>query len=112
MTTQTQQGQLLDIYCHVRARHNGVLVYEWVLELARRMHVGGGSAFRAVAGFGRHQKLREEQFFDLSDDLPIKIEFLVTDAQAAALLDAIRAEGVDVVYASTPASFGNTSQQP
>ncbi len=106
-----QHGQLLSIYCHVRARHDGVLVYEWLLELARRMHIGGGSAFRAIAGFGRHQKLREEQFFDLADDLPVKVEFLVTDELASALRDAIRAAGVDVVYASATASFGSTSQK-
>jgi len=27
--------------------------------------ISGGSAFRAVAGFGRHGKLHEETFFEL-----------------------------------------------
>ena len=99
------QGRLLIFYCHQRARHDGMLVYEWLLELAKRQGIGGGSAFRAVAGYGRHGVLHEEQFFDLADDLPVKAEFLLGETQADALLAEVRAAGVDVVYASVPAGF-------
>ena len=99
------QGVLLSFYCHTRARHDGVLLYEWLLERAKKMGIGGGSAFRAVCGFGRHGVLREEQFFELADDLAVKVEFLLDDAQAQALLAAVRECGVDAVYAMTPASF-------
>lgn len=100
-----REGRLLSFYCHQRARHDGKLVYEWLLELARRQGIGGGSAFRAVAGYGRHGVLHEEQFFDLADDLPVKVEFLLDETQAESLLAAVRAAGVDAVYASTPATF-------
>jgi hypothetical protein len=49
--------------------------------------------------------LHEEQFFELADDLAVKVEFLLTEAQAQTLLEAVRACGVDVVYAIAPASF-------
>jgi PII-like signaling protein len=101
-----QQGTLLTFYCHTRARHHGVLVYEWLLEHARQQGIGGGSAFRAICGFGRHGVLHEEQFFELADDLSVKVEFLVTEAQAHALLETVRAAGLDAVYAMAPASFG------
>lgn len=99
------QGVQLSFYCHTRARHDGVLMYEWLLERAKKNGIGGGSAFRAMCGFGRHGVLREEQFFELADDLAVKIEFLLTEAQAQTLLEAVRASGVDVVYAIAPASF-------
>lgn len=101
-----QQGVLLSFYCHTRARHDGVLLYEWLLEQARKQGIHGGSAFRAICGFGRHGVLREEQFFELADDLAIKVEFLLDKAQADALIDAIRSHHVDAVYAMSPASFG------
>lgn len=101
-----QQGIHLTFYCHVRARHDGVLVTEWLLEQARRDGLGGGSVFRAIAGFGRHGVLREEQFFELTDDLPVKVEFLLREDQAELLLQRARAAGIDVVYARSPASFG------
>ncbi len=100
-----RQGVLLSFYCHTRARHDGVLLFEWLLERAKKMGIAGGSAFRAVCGFGRHGVLREEQFFELADDLAVKVEFLLDEAQAQALLAVVRESGVDAVYAMTSASF-------
>jgi PII-like signaling protein len=106
MTQETlQQGVQLSFYCHTRARHDGMLMYEWLLERAKKNGIGGGSAFRAICGFGRHGVLREEQFFELADDLAAKVEFLLTEEQVQTLLDAVRTSGVDVVYAIAPASF-------
>jgi PII-like signaling protein len=100
-----QRGVHLTFYCHSRARHDGVLLSEWLLEQARQRGIGGGSVFRAIAGFGRHGVLHEEQFFELADDLPVKIEFLLRDEQAATLLQLVRDAGVDATYARWPADF-------
>ncbi|EIL94159.1 DUF190 domain-containing protein [Rhodanobacter spathiphylli] len=100
-----QQGVHLTFYCHSRARHDGMLLSEWLLEQAKQRGIGGGSVFRAIAGFGRHGVLHEEQFFELADDLPVKIEFLLRDEQAATLLQLVREAGVDATYARWPADF-------
>jgi PII-like signaling protein len=106
MDNQTlQQGVLLNFYFHSRARHDGVLLSEWMLAQARRLGIGGGSVFRAIAGYGRHGVLHEEQFFELADDLPLRIEFLLRDEQAEALLQRVREANVDVTYARIAASF-------
>jgi uncharacterized protein len=49
--------------------------------------------------------LHEEQFFELADDLPVKVEFLLREDQAELLLQLVRAAGVDATYAYSPASF-------
>ncbi|THD08055.1 DUF190 domain-containing protein [Rhodanobacter lindaniclasticus] len=100
-----QHGVLLNFYCHSRARHDGVLLSEWMLAQARRLGIGGGSVFRAIAGYGRHGVLHEEQFFELADDLPLRIEFLLRDEQAEALLQRVREAHVDITYARIAASF-------
>lgn len=100
-----QVGVHLNFYCHVRAHHEGMLVSEWLLQRARKLGIGGGSVFRATAGFGRHGTLHEEQFFELADNLPTKIEFLLLENQAELLLAEVRTAGVDVVYASSQANF-------
>jgi uncharacterized protein len=82
-----------------------MLLSEWLLEQARQHGLGGGSVFRAIAGFGRHGVLHEEQFFELADDLPVKIEFLLREDQAELLLQLVRTAGVDATYAYSPASF-------
>ncbi|MDE1894852.1 MAG: DUF190 domain-containing protein [Pseudomonadota bacterium] len=110
MTRETlQQGVNLHFYCHLRARHDGMLVSDWLLTKARQHGIGGGSAFRAIACFGRHGVLHEEQFFELTDDLTIKVEFLLREEQAEQLLQVVREAGVDVVYARSPTSFAATS---
>lgn len=106
MTDETlQQGVHLTFYCHVRARHNTMLVTEWLLEQAKRDGLGGGCVFRATAGFGRNGVLHEEAFFELADDLPAKVEFLMSKDAAEHMLTRVRAAGVDVVYALTPTDF-------
>ena len=105
-----QQGVHLCFYCHLRAKHDGMLLSEWLLEQAKQHGLGGGSVFRAIAGFGRHGVLHEEQFFELADDLPIKVEFLLREDQAELLLQLVRAAGVDATYAYSPASFAVLSK--
>ena len=100
-----QHGVHLIFYCYLRAKHDGMLLSEWLLEQAKQHGLGGGSVFRAIAGFGRHGVLHEEQFFELADDLPVKIEFLLQEEQAELLLQLVRAAGVDATYARSPASF-------
>ena len=100
-----QHGVHLYFYCHSRAKHDGMLLSEWLLEQAKRHGLGGGSVFRAIAGFGRHGVLHEEQFFELADDLPVKIEFLLLEEQAELLLQLVREANVDATYAHYPASF-------
>jgi len=100
-----QQGVHLTFYCHSRTKHDGMLLSEWLLEQARKNGLGGGSVFRAIAGFGRHGVLHEEQFFELADDLPVKIEFLLREDQVEALVQLARGANVDATYALHPASF-------
>lgn len=80
--------------------------WEWLLECANRLGVRGGSAFRAIAGFGRHHTLHEEHFFELAGTLTIEVEFIVTDAERHELFEALRKEDVRLFYVQTPAHFG------
>jgi PII-like signaling protein len=80
--------------------------WEWLLESANKLGIRGGSAFRATAGFGRHHKLHEAHFFELAGTLAIEVEFIVTDAEVAALFELISKEQVRIFYARVPAQFG------
>jgi len=102
----TTEGLQLCFYAHLRARHDGMLLSEWLLETAKRHGLGGGSVFRATAGFGRHGVLHEEAFFELADNLPVKVEFLLRPEQAEAFLELVREAGVHVVYATSTIRFG------
>ncbi|MBV8497088.1 MAG: DUF190 domain-containing protein [Gammaproteobacteria bacterium] len=100
------EGSFLRFYVHEGQRHGRRLVWEWLLEEANKLGVRGGSAFRAMAGFGRHHVLHESTFFELAGTLTVEVEFIVTDGEAHQLLERVRAEGVRLFYASVPALFG------
>ena len=107
MSTETLiDGVQLRFYVHLHARHDGLLVSEWLLELAKEQKLGGCSVFRAIAGFGRHGVLHEEAFFELADDLPVVVEFLLRENEVEALLQQVRDAGVALVYSRVPARFG------
>jgi uncharacterized protein len=100
------QGSFLRFYVHEGQRHQGRLVWEWLLEQANSLGIRGGSAFRAMAGFGRHHVLHENTFFELAGTLTVEVEFIVSDAEAQQLLQLVQAARVRLFYACVPALFG------
>lgn len=100
------KGCYLKFYVQERRKLHGLLAYEWILEKARAAGLHGGSAFRAIAGFGRHGVMHEDHFFELAGDLPVEVGFAVTDAQAERFLALVRAEGVALFYVREPIEFG------
>jgi uncharacterized protein len=100
------QGSFLRFYVHENHRHKGRLAWEWLLEQANRRGIRGGSAFKAIAGFGRHHVLHESTFFELGGSMTVEIEFIVTDQEAEDLLAFLRQHRVRLFYAHVPALFG------
>lgn len=80
----------LKFYVAEKQRHNGTLVYEWLLEEARKLGAPGGSAFRAISGFGRHGRMHDDTFFELAGELPVQVEFVLDEALADKLMDSFR----------------------
>jgi uncharacterized protein len=101
------KGTSLRIYVTEREKHSGELLYEWILEQARGLGIRGGSAFRAIAGYGRHG-LKEESFFELAGDVPVVLEFIVTEVQAERLLALLKPEKLSLFYVKTTATLGTT----
>ncbi len=89
---------LLSFYISEKQHHSDMLLYEWLLEEARDMGVHGGSAFRAIAGFGRHGRMHEDTFFELAGELAVKVEFVLDDVTAERLIDKIRQLRLNVYY--------------
>jgi PII-like signaling protein len=106
------QGSFLRFYVHEGQRHQRRLVWEWLLEQANALGIRGGSAFKAMAGFGRHHVLHESTFFELAGTLTVEVEFIVSDEEAHKLLELVRSQGIRVFYACVPAHFGVINPGP
>jgi len=96
----------LRFYVHEGHRHHHQLVWEWLLQQANKLGIRGGSAFKAMAGFGRHHVLHEANFIELGGSLAVEIEFIVTEDEARQLLALIHQEKIRLFYAHIPARFG------
>ncbi len=100
------EGIFLRFYVEENQRHQGVLLWEWLLEKASDLGVRGGSAFRAIGGFGRRHMVHESKFFELAGSVVVEVEFVVNEREAQALTAIVRDAGIRVFYARIPAYFG------
>lgn len=106
------QGVYLKFYVQENRRHHGILAYEWLLEQARSLGLPGGSAFRAIAGFGRHGRLHEEHFFELAGDLSVEVGFALSDDEAQRLLAHLAGESLKLFYIKMPLEMGVIGEAP
>jgi len=102
------KGTHLRFYTYENRKHGGALLYEWLLERAKQLGVHGGSAFRAIAGFGRHGIFHEQHFFELAGDVPVLIEFILGDAEADALIEILRREKIHLFFSRVSTEFDIT----
>jgi uncharacterized protein len=100
------QGIYLKFYVQEKHRHHGILAYEWLLEQARKHGIHGGSAFRAIAGYGRHGRLHEEHFFELAGDLSVEVGFVLSEEQAQDFLAQLAGEKLRLFYIKVPLEMG------
>ncbi|MDP1647926.1 MAG: DUF190 domain-containing protein [Rubrivivax sp.] len=106
------QGVYLKFYVQEKHRHHRILAYEWLLEQAKKHGIHGGSAFRAIAGYGRNGKLHEEHFFELAGDVAVEVGFVLTEEQAQSFLAQLASEKLKLFYIKVPLEMGvvgNTS---
>ena len=100
------EGTFLRFYVEEGQRHDNVLLWKWLLAKANSLGIRGGSAFRAIGGFGRHHTLHEDTFFELAGTTGVEVEFIVSEDEAKQLLALIHQEKIRILYARIPAHFG------
>ncbi|HVC49489.1 MAG TPA: DUF190 domain-containing protein [Burkholderiales bacterium] len=101
-------GIYLKFFVLEKQMHQHMPVYEWLLEHAKKSGINGGSAFRTIAGYGRHHKLHEDRFFELQGDLPVEVVFAVSSEQSEQFLSDLRKEGLDIFFIRMPVEFEMT----
>ena len=73
-----EEGYLLRIFIGESDRHNGKLLYEWIVTKAREEGLAGATVTRGMMGFGAHSRMHTFKIERLSQDLPIIIEIVDT----------------------------------
>jgi uncharacterized protein len=78
------------IYLCDTAKHHGVPVYTSVLDFLFKSGIAGASVFKGVAGFGSHHRMHSAHILEISDHLPIKIEFIDSREKIEAILEELK----------------------
>lgn len=105
------KGVCLRFYTYENQKHGTMLLFEWLLEFAKKNKIPGGSAFRGIAGYGRHGILHEEHFFELASNVPIEVVFVMSLQEAESFLDLLRKEALHLFYAKTPVEYGVLNEE-
>lgn len=87
--TLPRDGSLLRIFIGESDRHEGQLLFEWLVIKAREMGLGGATVLRGVMGFGAHSRLHTFKIERLSEDLPVVVEIVDAREKIEAYLEAI-----------------------
>jgi uncharacterized protein len=72
----TGKAVKVTIYLSDGAKLDGVPVYSSVLDYLFNNGIAGATVVKGVAGFGAAHRLHSAHILEISDDLPIKIEFI------------------------------------
>ncbi len=99
-------GICLKFYTSEFREHQGILLYEWLLERAKKCGFDGGTATRAIAGYGRRGVLHEETFLELAADLPVEVSFALSVEEAEHFLELLQTENIDLFYVRFPIEYG------
>lgn len=91
------EGVLLRIFIGESDMHRGRPLYEVIVEKAREMGLAGATVLRGIMGFGAASRVHTAKFLRLSEDLPIVVEIVDTEAKIDELLpflDEVVSEGL------------------
>ena len=99
-----QDGCLLRIFVGEGDRHEGKLLYEWIVLKARETGLAGATVLRGIMGYGARSRLHTLKILRLSEDLPVVIE--IVDAREKIegfleLVDDVIPEGMATLEAAT-----------
>ena len=74
------------IYLSDGAKHHGVPVYTSLLDFLFHSGVAGATVLKGVAGFGHAHRIHSAHILEISDHLPIRIEFIESREKVEAIL--------------------------
>jgi uncharacterized protein len=102
-------GYQIKFYTQQNRKHHGKPVGEWLIELARELHLHGATLSAAVEGVGSSGRIHSAHFFELSDQ-PLEVVTIVTLDEADRLFARLRAERLKLFYVKTPVEFGTVGE--
>lgn len=108
----------VSIYLSEGSKHHGVSTYSSILDFLFFRGVSGATVLKGVAGFGADHHIHSASMVEISDHLPLKIEFIETREKVDELLgklEEMAGSGLIEVQETTiakPARIAKSKQAP
>lgn len=83
---RTGKAVKVTLYLSDGAKHHGVPVYTSVLDFLFHSGIAGATVIKGIAGFGAMHRIHSAHILEISDWLPIKIEFIETREKVDSIL--------------------------
>jgi PII-like signaling protein len=83
---QAGKAVKVSIYLSEGSTHHGVANYSSILDFLFYRGVSGATVLKGVAGFGADHHIHSSNFVEISDQLPMKIEFIESQEKVDELL--------------------------
>ncbi len=87
---ETGPAKKVAIYVSETQQYHGAPVYSALLEFLFYHSVSGATVTKGIAGFGADHQLHTTRLVELAAELPVKVEFIETEAKVQELLPKIR----------------------
>ncbi len=105
---------LLRIFIGENDRHHDKPLYEMIVTTARQMHLAGATILRGPMGFGRSSRIHSARIDRLSEDLPMVVE--IVDSQAKVdeflpVLDGMMGSGLITVEKVQVLQYGESAER-
>jgi uncharacterized protein len=107
-----EQAVLLRIFIGENDRCEGRPLYESIVLKAREAHLAGATVLRGPMGFGHSSRLHTAKILRLSEDLPLVIEIVDTEAKINTFLpelDKMMGSGLVTLEKVQVIRYGTTS---
>jgi len=73
---QASSYSRLKIKASTTDKIGSVLLYQYLVELAHAKGIAGATVFRGIMGFGSSNAIHSSRFWELTEKLPVVIEFV------------------------------------
>lgn len=109
----TGKAVKVSIYVSEGSKRHGVPTYSSILDFLFYRGVAGATVLKGVAGFGADHHMHSASYVDISDHLPLKIEFIETREKVEELLgklEELAGTGMIEIQETTVAKAARVSQ--
>ena len=80
----------VSIYVSEGTTHHGAATYTSILDFLFRHGVSGATVMKGIAGFGADHHMHTSSIVEISDHLPVKIEFIESPEIVDELMDKLK----------------------